>query len=299
LVAAYTILHLAHFWLGNFVASRRYSERALALYEPGQHGAHIVTYSLDNGLAGRAFHALGAWVFGYPEQARETMAATLAAARAHAHPLTLIFALASATLLGIVGREAESAEALAEEAVQFAGQHEQWLYLAFATGYRGWVWSAQGRYEDGIAALRESMTSYQKLGSRHAHSWACAWLAEAYLKVGRASDAAALIDEVLAFVGPDGQHFWDAELYRLRGQARLATDAAAAERDYLRAIDTARTQEGKSLELRAATSLARLWQGQGKREEARALLAPVYGWFTEGFDTRDLREAKALLDELT
>jgi predicted ATPase len=160
----------------------------------------------------------------------------------------------------------------------------------------------QGQGEEGITQMRQGLAALQATEAGGAH-W-LVLLAEAYGKHGQAAEGLRMVAEVLARAEKTGHRMWEAELHRLKGELLLKAEgggrdtALTAEECFHQALDIARHQEAKSLELRAATSLSRLWQQQGKRDEARALLAPIYGWFTEGFDTTDLQEAKVLLDEL-
>ena len=175
---------------------------------------------------------------------------------------------------------------------------------------RGWVLAEQGQVAEGIAQLRQGLTAYQAMGSAIVRSYLLALLAEAYRKGGQIPEGLAVVAEALATVEHTGERFYEAELYRLKGELLLqfgvqgsesrnvTLPAAEAETCLRQALDTARHQHAKSLELRAATSLSHLWQQQGKRSEARQLLGEIYGWFTEGLDTADLQEAKALLNAL-
>ncbi len=167
---------------------------------------------------------------------------------------------------------------------------------------RGWALAEQGHGAAGISQIREALAALQAAGAEVGRSQFLALLAEAYGKDEQVEDGLRTVTEALAFVERTEERYYEAELYRLKGELLLQqseNSAPAAAASFQQAIDTARQQQAKSWELRAATSLARLWQQQGKTAEARELLAPVYGWFTEGFDTADLKDAKSLLDELS
>jgi predicted ATPase len=184
---------------------------------------------------------------------------------------------------------------------------------------QGWARAEQGQIEEGITQIRQGLATRQAIGAGIFQSYHLALLAEAYGKAAQAEDGLAALAEALTVVDKSGERFYEAELYRLKGTLTLqklsgascqspvtntqyptpSTQAEAeAEACFLKAIEIAQRQQAKSLELRAVMSLSRLWQQQGKKEEARELLAEIYGWFTEGFDTKDLQEAKALLEEL-
>jgi len=175
------------------------------------------------------------------------------------------------------------------------------------TLYQGWARAQQGKGDEGIRQIRQGLTHHQATGAGLLIPYYLGLLAEAYQKVGETEEGLAVLTEALTVVDRTGERYYEAELYRLKGellfQLRVKSEKLRvqeeAEECFQKALDIARRQEAKSLELRAVMSLSRLWQQQGKKEEARQLLAEIYGWFTEGFDTKDLQEAKALLDELS
>ena len=173
--------------------------------------------------------------------------------------------------------------------------------------WRGWALAEQGQGEEGIKQLHQALNAWRATGTETARPLFLAMLAEAHGKTGQAEEGLTALAEALDTVDETGERSHEAELYRLKGQLILQSKVHSlkseveeeAEECFWKAIEVARTQQAKSLELRAVMSLARLWQQQGKKEEARLMLAEIYGWFTEGFDTADLQEAKALLEELT
>ncbi len=192
-------------------------------------------------------------------------------------------------------------------------------YLVLGTLWRDSVLAEQGQGEEGVARIRQDLVAYRASGSEIYRPYFLALLVEAYGRVGQMEEGLAVLAEALAVVDKTGEHFYEAELYRLKGELTLqkfqvqgskfqATSTQSstlssqaeveAEACFLKAIEVARHQQAKSLELRAVMSLAKLWQRQGKQKEAHEMLAAVYNWFTEGFDTKDLQEAKALLEEL-
>ena len=177
-----------------------------------------------------------------------------------------------------------------------------------ATGalMQGWALVEEGQAEEGVAQIRQGLAARRATGTELYRPWFLALLAEAYGKVWQAAEGLVVLAEALAVVDKTGERFWEAELHRLQGELTLqsrgsglpSTVEAEAEQCFHQALAVARTQQAKSWELRAATSLARLWHRQGKQEAAQQLLGDIYGWFTEGFDTHDLRAAQALLEEL-
>ena len=175
------------------------------------------------------------------------------------------------------------------------------MELAWGTILRGWALAEQRRREEGTEQMRRELATWQAAGIEVFRPWWLAFLAETYGRGGQAEDGLSVLAEALAIVEKTGECFYEAELYRLKGELlrQTAKTKAEAEECFRKAITIARRQGTRSWELRAVTSLARLWRQQGKREEARQKLAEIYGWFTEGFDTKDLQEAKALLEQLT
>ena len=244
------------------------------------------------------------------------------------HPGAVYEALYNASGLHGLRREVQAVHERTAAALALASEHGSAPMLALLQHQQGWVLAAQGRYEEGIAQMRQGLAALQTMGEAVGRPRLLALLAEAYGKSAEAEEGLRLLAEALAIVRTTGERWGEAELYRLKGEllllqatARGGSDEtpidsslvaeaevgatgrlplrAEAEICLQQALAIARHQQAKSLELRAAMSLSRLWQGQGKHDAARELLAPIYGWFTEGFDTADLQEAKALLDELS
>jgi predicted ATPase len=187
------------------------------------------------------------------------------------------------------------------EAIITVSREEGFPYfLAIGTIFRGWALARQGQAEEGMAQLRQGLATHRTTGAKMAQSYLLAFLAEAYGGDGQPEAGLQVLDEALAAVRDTGERMYEAELHRLKGDLLLmrSADHTAAEACLHQALTIAGLQQAKSLELRAAMSLARLWQQQGKRDEAGALLAPIYDWFTEGFDTADLQDAKTLLTAL-
>jgi predicted ATPase len=204
----------------------------------------------------------------------------------------------SARLLSLVGDNAALAER-ADELVAVAAEQGFPHWCAIGTIYRGWVKVKKGDLAEGIPLLRAGSSAFRATGAKVWMPYHIALLARAIEIAGQIEEALSLLDEALEIVEPTGERWFAAELYRHKGQLLLRQGHSdAAEELYRKALSIAAEQEAKLWELRAAASLARLRRDQGRRAEARDLLAPVYSWFTEGFDTPDLKDAKALLDEL-
>jgi predicted ATPase len=249
------------------------------------------------------------WWLGYPDQALQRSHEALTLAREPAHPPSLASALFFATWVHQFRREWQLTQEQAEAAIALGTEQGFALFRAGGTIMQGWALAqryaepvaGQGQVEEGMAQMQQGLAAWRATGAEVLRPYGLALLAETYAKVGQREAGLTLLAEALAVAHDTGERRWEAELYRLKGELLLACAAehqAEAETCFHRALDVARRQEAKSLELRAAMSLARLWQQQGKRAEAHALLAPIYDWFTEGLDTADLQEANMLLGEL-
>jgi predicted ATPase len=298
-------------WKGEFAPALVHFERAIALYDAQRDRPLALTYGQEPGVLSRGFAAHVLWYLGYPDRTLKTMGEALSQAREVAHPFSLAFALDHAAWLHQYRREPAETQERAEEDIRFSGEQGFPFFLAQGTIMRGWALAEQGQNAEGIAQIRQGLAAHEATGALLIRPYWVSLLAQAYRRGGRADDALRVMDEALAMT--HGQSVWKAELHRLRGDLLLDAQAAPvdshavtetghstdeAESCFRHAIDIARRQQTKILELRAGTSLARLWGRQGKRLEARDLLAPIYNWFTEGFDAPDLKDAKALLHEL-
>lgn len=240
------------------------------------------------------------WLLGFPEQARERAAKGLEMGR-QLHPRGMVVWLHQYSSILVFCKDSITVDTLSAELVDIATKRNDDFSLGWGKIYRGWLLIQQGNPLEGIQIIRESAEAHRALGN---HFYECVWrslLAEAYLQISRLDAALKEVDKALAFSCQGSDHHWDAYLLTLRGDCLQAEGSPwkRVEKQYQLAIDTARKQKSRSLELRATTSLCRLWQKQGKVVEAHRLLSNIYGWFAEGFDTHDLVEAKALLDELT
>jgi class 3 adenylate cyclase/predicted ATPase len=302
LMEAHRALGTTLLFLGEFDPAQVHLEQGIALYDSLQCRSQARLDGTDPGVACRCWAALPLWCLGYPERALERSREALTLARELSHPYSLAFALNWAAGLHQYRGEAQEAQERAEVAITIATERGFPLHVARGTIWWGWALTAQGQVEEGIAQMHRGIAARGATGADTSPPYLLALLAEAYGAGGQPDVGMSVLDEALATAQKTGERVCEAELYRLKGELRLALSSAnqaEAETYFQQALATARRQEAKSLELRAAMSLSRLWQQQGKRDEARQLLAPIYGWFTEGFDTADLQEAKALLEELS
>jgi len=283
LAEAHYSLGLTLYYLGELPAARAHFEQRIALYEPRQRGSMVHCLS---------YVAYLLWVLGYPDQALQRIHEALTVAQAWSYPFSIYLALYHAGHIHRLRREMHAAQERNEAAMARAAELGLARWLPMTVHQQGWVLAAQGRHAEGIAQMHAGLSPLQATGAELGQPRFLALLAEAGLGV---------VAEALAVAQGTGEHRDEAEVSRVKGELLLqhaVTNAPEAEAWFQRALALARRQQAKSWELRAAMSLARLWQQQGKRAEARDLLAPIYGWFTEGFDTADLQDARALLDAL-
>jgi predicted ATPase/DNA-binding winged helix-turn-helix (wHTH) protein len=305
LLEAHYALGESLYFLGEVAAARPHFEQGIALYDPQHHrpngtmDCHVLQ---DPGVVCHSFLAWILWTLGYPMQALQQSGAALTLAQTLAHPFSLAYALCCAGWLHQLRGEVQETQARAEAAITLATEQAFPLWTAQGMLLRGWALAAQGQHDEALAQMHQGLAAYEATGAVVGRPCFLALLAEVYGKGGRPAEGLPRIAEALELVETTAEGFWEAELHRLRGELLLAgspDQTGAAEACFHHALNVARHQHAKSLELRAAMSLGRLWYQQGKRTEARDLLAPVYSWFTEGFDTTNLREAQALLEELT
>jgi predicted ATPase len=295
------------FWLGELTSARAHLEQGLALYNPEHHRADVFFHGYDPGVFSLFYEALVLWLNGYPNQASKRSEEALALAQELAHPFSLASALAFAAQLHHYRREMQLARERAEACVTLSTERGFAFWLVWGTLLRGRALIAEGREEEGISLLREGIAAYQAMGAGVGLSTFLTLLIEAHGQVGQVEEGLAMVAKALAMVEQTGERVGEAELYRLKAELILrpgprgpsSAVPTEAEECLRRAITIARHQNAKSWELRAVMSLSRLWQRQGKKVEARQLLADIYGWFTEGFDTADLKDAKVLLDRLS
>jgi predicted ATPase len=300
-----TLLHL-----GNHIAARASLEQGIALYDPQQ--SRILAFSrwANPGVVCLSRLAWVLWMLGYPEQAVARSGEALALAQDVSHTYSIVFALHFAGLLRQSLRDIQVVQEQAEEEIAFSNAHGFVEWLEGGMMLRGWALAQQGAVAEGIAQLRQGLDAWLTRATELGKTQILARLAEAYEKAGDIVQGLRVLDEALAAVRHNAERHYEAELYRLKGelllQARIQypeceggqPQVAEVEACFRQALDIAHNQQTKSLELRAAMSLARLWQTQGKRAEAYEMLTEIYGWFTEGFATPDLQEAQALLAAL-
>jgi len=301
-VVAHYALGTTWFFLGALPAARMHLEEGIARYTPGQRRAPVFRMGQDPGVTCGPFAAMTLWCLGYPAQALARAHGALALAHELAHPYNLAIARCYAAFVSQFRRDVPAVYDQAEAAVTLSTEQGFPLYVAGGTNLRGWALAMQGHGEEGMAQARQGIAAWRATGAATFVPYLCTVLAEVAAYLGPPEDALQALAEAHTLVEQQEERWWEAEVCRLRGVLLLRQSGipqAEAETWLQRALDVARRQEAKALELRAAMSLSRLWQQQGKRQEAYDLLAPIYHWFTEGFDTADLQDARALLAELS
>jgi predicted ATPase len=311
LLEAHYALGISWFMLGNLALAGTHMEQIIALYDAEQHRGLAYRYGgIDPGVGGFGGYAWVLWLRGYATQARSHSARALSLARQLAHPFSLARTLHYDTIVCQLRRDTQAARDQADAEITVATAQSFALARASGLIMRGWAIAVQERSTEGLAQIRQGLDMYRSTGAEYQRSHYLMLLAEASGLLGQPEGGLAALEEAMTLIEKTGERYYEAELHRQRGELLLLRTAPShpargsreqhdAEACFQQALDVSRQQQAKSFELRAAMSLARLWQRQGKRQEAYDLLAPIYGWFTEGFDTADLREAKALLEELS
>jgi class 3 adenylate cyclase/tetratricopeptide (TPR) repeat protein len=341
LSVAHEALGSTLYWRGEFALARLHLEQAIVLYDP-QTPPHLTVGTADPRVNCLSYVSWTLWHLGYPDQALKRSSEEVALAEGLSHPYSLAYALGHAAWLQLFRREEQAARERAEAAIALSTEQGFLSRLAVGTTVRGGALTEQGQVEEGIAQLQQSLAAFRAMGAEGGTAWIgfLPWLAAAYARAGRVEEGLSVVAEALAFVDKTEGRFSEAELYRLKGEltlqeasqkskgksqkSKVETNPQSltpnpqgeveqeAEGYFLKAIEIARKQQAKSLELRATTSLARLRQQQmidsalrntyhasrARLDEARSMLSQIYNWFTEGFDTKDLQEAKMLIDEL-
>jgi predicted ATPase len=318
---------------GELLSAREHFEQAMSLYDPRLHRPLAIIYGQDPKISSLSPLAWALWELGYPDQALKRSYEALSMAQERSHPYSLAFALGFAAWIHQYRREDRLAQERTEAAMELSSAQGVPLWFSWATITKGWSLALQGHVEQGINQIRQGSMTLQTMGAELQRSYFLALLAEAYEKAEHPKEGLKAVAEALTHVDDFGEHYYEAELYRLKGELTLQSKVksekwkeekqrakskrqkakieinpqppipnpqaeAEAEACFLKALDIARKQQAKSLELRATVSLARLWRRQGKQHEAHNMLAEIYHWCTEGFDTKDLQEAQGLLTAL-
>ncbi|MFQ5937124.1 MAG: adenylate/guanylate cyclase domain-containing protein, partial [Acidiferrobacterales bacterium] len=292
------------FYVPEWASCRANAEQGIALYDMNQHHALGLVYGgHDPGVCAHNNLGISLWYLGYPDQALAQSQQAMQLAELLSHPMSLALAFSYSCWTRHCRGEANDTRQGTKDTIRQCTEHSVAPHhVALVTVLGGWALAAQGHVQEGIAEMEQGLGGRGRTrGSPLRRPQNLVLLASAYETIGKTQEGRGAIAEALEIIAKTQERWCESEIYRIEGQILLSGSAknqSAAEDSFKQAIEVARHHQTKSLELRAATSLARLWGDQGKRTQAQELLTPVYGWFTEGFDTADLKEAKALLDEL-
>jgi tetratricopeptide (TPR) repeat protein len=294
------MMGLALWATGSYAEAVPHLERTVALYAPGAGNSTDLRYSQDHAVWALSMLALALWPLGYPEKAAAAATKSLSWAWKIQHAMTTGFALSfGSALWGVFGADPRQDGSRSNDALAFCLERDLRAYIPWARYYHGLTLVRNGEHRQGLELMRTGMVALEKIGMRMLWPGHLGYLASAHVSVGETETGFGLLSEAIQAVEETGERVFEAELHRLRGDLLFRENRTSeAETEFYAALDIARKQHAKSWELRAAASFARLRRAQGRCAEAHDLLAPVYSWFTEGFDTPGLKEAKALLDEL-
>jgi len=299
LMGAHHLVGVNREFLGDMVEASRVLDRGRELHVPSEHRAYTATFGLDPGMIARAMSSRPLWVLGYPDRALERARETLALARTQRQPTTLVFALLVTQGIHLNRGEAADAVALGEEVITLCREYELLQEREWSRSFQGAAFALLGRIDEGISVLTDSLAVQQAIGSGLVRSAFLGVLGDLLRFAGRLDEGLAAVAEGFQHAERTLEHGYIPELHRARGQLLQAKgDLAGAEAEFRRAMETAGHEQARSLELRAATALANLLAAGGRRDEARAVLEPVHGWFTEGQTTMDLTAARNTLASL-
>jgi predicted ATPase len=278
-------------------------QKAETLHDPVRDAAHTVLYGNHPVVIAHSFSSWALWLLGYPDRAVTAMEQGLKLAQALGHPQTLANACYFAASLHRYRREPRQTREMSQTLMQLANEQGLILYQALGMVWHGWALTQEGQLSEGMQQIYRGASAFRATGARAQQTQFVSMIAQTQVKRGQVAEGLATLGEALSVVARGGESYEEAELHRLQGEFLLlrqpAAEPAEAEACFRQALAVARRQQTKSFELRAALSLARLLQAQGRAPEGRELLAEIYGWFTEGWETPDLREAKDLLEALT
>ena len=301
LLIAHRIMGVSLTHVGHIAEGRAHFDRAVALYDPAQHRPLATRFSVNSLVSVLSYRSFALWTVGYPEAALADVENALRDARDIGQATTLMYALTLVSLTLVHCGNYARATATVDELLALLTEKGAMQWKSSASMLKGWLFTLTGKTSNAIQMITSAINDGLSRRALVWHPVMRSWLATAYAEVGQYNDAWSCVEEAITSVEITNERWFEAEINRLAGEIALSSperDAAKAQEYFERALSIARQQQAKSWELRAAMSMARLWRSQDKPQQARELLAPVYGWFTEGFDTLDLKDAKALLDEL-
>ena len=302
LLEARTSEAMVSFYLGELATARDSAAQGIGIYDVREHGSHALVYGQDPGTNCLSYAAWSLLLLGYPEQSRRKSDDMLALSEAVSHPLTRARALVMCAIFHYFRREPDAVRERIEAAMALATEKGFSYWLTHGPILQGWLKSREGRPDEAITRIREGLDGFLAMGAKLTRTWQLGLLATTCGSRERADEGLGILDEAFALVETNGERMYEAELHRLRGELLLRCSPdrqTEAESCFQRALTIARQQEARWWELRAATSLGRLWQAHGRRAHAHEIVSSVFSWFTEGFDMPDLRDARDLLAEST
>ena len=303
LLMAHRVMGISLVYTADIAEARSHLEQAIALYDPAEHRPLTSRFVTDARTHALSYQSWTLWFLGYPDAARAVLHRAISDAREIAQAATLMHTLTFTCFTRIFCGNYAAAKAQADELVTLSEEKNSLYWKSLGMVLQGFLSALTGKATDTVRMISSGITAYRSTGATNLMLLPLSYLARAYAELGQFDDAQRCIREAMTAVETTKAKWCEAEVNRVAGEIALMSmspepDAAKAAAHFERALAVARQQQARSWELRAAMSLARLWRDQGKPQQARDLLAPVYGWFTEGFDTRDLKEAEALLEEL-
>jgi predicted ATPase len=286
---------------GAIAEAQSHLDLGISLYDPSEHRQLATRFGVDAGVSILSYRSWALWMLGYPEAAITDVERALKGARDIGHAAVLMYALGHASFTYMWEGNHPAARVLLDELAALADEKSAAQWRAFAILVQGWIFGVSGRTADALQMITAGINAWRSPGATVYLPLHLSHLTRAYAELGQFADAQRCVGEAITAIETSKERWYEAEVHRIAGEIALKSpepDAGKGEGYFEHALTVARQQQAKSWELRAAMSMARLWCDQGKRKEALDLLAPVYGWFTEGHDTLDLKEAKALLEEL-
>lgn len=309
----------SYFNIGEFLKSRASAEEWIDIYDPAQHAPLAFVYGWDLGVIAKSVDAWALWYLGYPDQAGRSRDEAVALARELDHPHTLVFAITFDIVIRLYRREFQGVKEMAEELTHFSAEKGLIYWEAHGIFYHGYMQALDGEFEEGIKKMNQALDTLQAIGAGTCFTRLYSRVMELYIESRQAGKGLSIYEKAMDVLNKYDERYCEAELYRLKGKLlliqaengkkqpgkqkkgaeKIGKIEQEAESWFRKAIEVSRQQQAKSLELRVVMSLNRLLQKKGKKEEARKMLEEIYGWFTEGLDTQDLKEAKALLQELS
>jgi predicted ATPase len=301
LVVGHRMMGISLLMTGDFVQARTHLDKGIALYDPDEHHPLAARFGQDSRVSILGYRSWTLWLLGYPNAASTDTNHVLKYGREIGHAATLLYALAAASMILMLRGNCAAANTLVDEGAALADEKGVFTWKAIGMANQGMLLVLKGKASGAVQMITSAITACRSTGWTMGESLYLPYLARAYAELGQFDDAWRCLDEVMATVGTTKQRWCEPEIHRTAGEIALMSPdphAAKAEAYFERALAVAREQQARCWEMRAAMSMARLWRDQRKRQQAHDLLAPIYGWFTEDFDTLDLKGAKSLREQL-